>query len=333
MLELILQFLLSALAIVFAGSFLVKSVDAIGELLKIGRLLAGSIFLATATSLPELLIDIHAINDGRPDIAVGDLMGASLMNLLVLGIADLLHRDPHKMFSRSGGKHALSASVSINLTILATMAIFLSPQLKEYGIGEIGFGPLAIGVAYIFGIRMVYYDQQFINRSNTVSEFTDNRKRKLAQAFSVFFLCVLVIFIAAPYLADAAGKIADITGLGNTFIGSTLVAICTTLPEVVSTIAAVRMGAFDLAVGNIFGSNSFNMILLIPLDFVQQGNILGMVSRSHILTGMGVILTTSVAVMGQLYHEEKRKKFIEADALTVIAIILLTFIGMYFIST
>jgi cation:H+ antiporter len=132
-------------------------------------------------------------------------------------------------------------------------------------------------------------------------------------------------------MAESAGAIAEMTGLGKTFIGSTLVAFCTSLPELVSTIAAVRMGAFDLAVGNIFGSNSFNMILLVPLDWLHPGNLLGSISRSHVLTALGVILATSVAVMGQLYHEEKRKKIIEPDALAIIAVVIGALYVLYWV--
>ncbi len=151
-------------------------------------------------------------------------------------------------------------------------------------------------------------------------------------AISTYFASALAVFVAAPFLAEAAGDIADSTGLGKTFVGTTLVAFCTSLPEVVSTVAAVRMGAFDLAVGNIFGSNSFNMILLIPLDFSHAGNLLGAVSRSHILTGLAVILATSVVVMGQLYQSEKRKKFIEPDAFAVMAIVISALLILYWTS-
>lgn len=167
----------------------------------------------------------------------------------------------------------------------------------------------------------MYYDQRA--QASAESRASGEHKRKaLAKAISVYVACGLAILLVAPYLADSAGKIADVSGLGKTFIGSTLVAFCTSLPELVSTIAAVRMGAFDLAVGNIFGSNAFNMIILLPLDLVHQGNLLGAVSRSHVLTCMAVIFATSIAVMGQLYQVEKRKKFIEPDAFTMIAIIL-----------
>lgn len=320
MFELTLQFLFSALAIVLAGTFLTKSADAIAELTGMGGLFAGSIFLAGATSLPELLVDISAIRKNMPDLAVGDLLGSSLMNLLILAFADLLHKHDRKMFSKAGSEHALSAAVSINLMALTGIAIFMSPQLKGLEIGDVGLGPLAIGAAYIIGLRLIYSESREANSANTISE-DSKPPQSLAKALSTYGACTLVIFVSAPFLAEAAGKIADMSGLSHSFVGTTLLGLCTSLPELVATITAVRMGAIDLAIGSIFGSNSFNMILLIPLDHIYTGNLLGIVSRSHILTALAAILATSIAVIGQLYREEKRKKFIEPDALTVIVVI------------
>jgi cation:H+ antiporter len=98
----------------------------------------------------------------------------------------------------------------------------------------------------------------------------------------------------------------------------------------VATIAAVRMKAFDLALGNIFGSNSFNMILLVPLDLAHPGALLAAVSQTHILTALAVIMATAVAVLGQLYKVERRIRFIEPDAALVIAIILGSLALIYF---
>lgn len=329
LIELAAQFLISASVIVVSGVFLAKATDSIATLTNMGRLFAGSIFLAGATSLPELLVDVSAIRKGMPDLAVGDLMGSSLMNLLILAVADIFHRNPNKMFSRAGAQHALSAALSINMTALAVIAIVLAPQLLNLSVGDIGLGPIAIGVAYVFGLRLVYYDQRLQTAAEDSRMAKDKKRRELARAFSMYFASALAIFVAAPFLAGSAGEIAEISGLGKTFIGSTLVAFCTSLPELVSTLAAVRMGAFDLAVGNIFGSNSFNMILLIPLDLIHEGNLLGAISRSHILTGLATILATSVAVMGQLYQVEKRKKFIEPDAFAVIGIVIGALLILY----
>lgn len=320
LLSLLLPFAGSAAVIVVAGVFLARATDTIAELTGMGRLFAGSILLAGATSLPELLVDISAVRKGMPDLAVGDLMGSSLANLFILAVADLLHRNPRKMFSRAAAQHALSASMSINMTVLAGIAIFLGPQLAGYSVGEIGYGPLAIALAYVLGLRLVYFDQRA--QAPAENKAGAGKRQAIAKAVSTYVGSGIAILLAAPYMAGSAGRIADATGLGKTFIGSTLVAFCTSLPELVSTLAAVRMGAFDLAVGNIFGSNSFNMILLAPLDALHAGNLLGAVSRSHLLTCMAIIFATSIAVMGQLYQVEKRRKFIEPDAFSVIAIVL-----------
>jgi cation:H+ antiporter len=148
-------------------------------------------------------------------------------------------------------------------------------------------------------------------------------------AITGYVVAAVAIVVAAPFLARAADRLAELSGLGGTFVGTTLVALSTSLPELVATAAAVRMGAFDLALGNIFGSNAFNMVLLVPLDAVYPGALLAAVSPTHALTGVSTILVTAVAVMGQLYHVEKRRFFLEPDAVLVIGLVLGTLLLLY----
>ncbi len=329
MIPLFVQFSLSATAMILAAIFLTRATDRIAQIANFGRLFSGSILLAGATSLPELLVDISAVKADMPDLAVGDLMGSSLMNLLILAIADLSHRNPNKMFSRAGAQHALSAAVSINMTVLACIAIFLGAELTNLNVGDVGLGAIAIAIFYVLGYRLIFYDSNFVKHPQPPK--LDKNWKSLFGAVTLYLLSAVTIFFAAPHLALSAGKVATVTGLSKTFIGSSMLALCTSLPEIVSTYAAVRMGAFDLAVGNIFGSNSFNMILLLPLDFIHEGNLLGSVSRNHILTGLSVILASSVAVMGQLYQVEKRTKIIEPDAFAIILIVLIAFWILYYL--
>ncbi len=128
--------------------------------------------------------------------------------------------------------------------------------------------------------------------------------------------------VVAPFLSAAAGKIATIGGLGETFLGTTAVALCPSLPEMVTSYAAARMGALDLALGNIFGSNSFNMLLLVPLDMVQPGSLLSLVSTAHSFTCLATVLITAIVVMGQLYQVERRIFFIEPDAALIILLVI-----------
>lgn len=332
MISLIAQFIVSAAVIVAAGVFLTRSADRIAERTRLGRLLVGSLFLAAATSLPEFFVDLSAVLKNMPDLAVGDLLGSSLFNLLILAVADLMHRGSTRIFAPVSGAHALAASLSIVMTATVGISIFLGPRLGDYAVGEFGAGVWMIVIAYILGVRMVYNNQRSasgIQSRQGGDEPAPMTADGLSRAFAGYLVSALLILLAAPFLADAAGEIARRTGLGGTFIGTSLVAFCTSLPELVSTISAVRMGAIDLALGNIFGSNALNMVLLAPLDLAFPGALLASVSKAHVLTCLAVVLVTSVAVMGQLYQVEKRKKFIEPDAFAVIALVSCSLFMLY----
>ena len=320
----LIQFSLSAISIFFAGIYLVKFADQIAEVTKLGRLLVGSLFLAAATSLPELFVDINAAKDGLPDIAVGNVFGSCLFNLFILAIGDIFHKGTAKVFSRESGAHALSAAMSIMITAVAGIAIFLAPYLKDYSAGPLGLGTFVIVIFYIFGTRLIFFDQKIAMAKTTATTVEEKGTISINKAFTGYFISATVILVAAPFLAGAAGEIADKSGLGGTFIGTTLVSLATTLPELISTLTAIRMNAFELAIGNIFGSNAFNMLILLPLDIVYKGPILSAVSPLHVFTAFSTVLITSITVMGQLYQVEKRKKFIEPDAFVVIALVLIS---------
>ncbi|MEX2081244.1 MAG: hypothetical protein WEC33_06475 [Dehalococcoidia bacterium] len=326
------QFILAATAIVIAGTFLTRAADRLAELTGFGRLLIGAVLLAGATSLPELSVDVSAALKGLDDIAVGDLLGSSLFNLLILAVADLLHKQRGWMLSRSAVAHAIPAVMSMLLTAIVGVAI-----LARFGVsvGGIGGGSAGVIAAYALGVRMVFYDQRFA-RQKAETESTveppppwSERRAAVRAAVIRYLVSAAAIVAAGPFLADAAGRIAELSGLGGTFVGTTLVAFSTSLPELVATIAAVRLGAFDLALGNIFGSNALNMALMLPVDIASGGPLLSTVSTAHALTAFWVVIITAVAVIGQLYHVERRHRFLEPDALMVIALVLLALVSLY----
>jgi cation:H+ antiporter len=329
----ILKFALSALVIVIAGTTLTRYADAIAELTKLGRLLVGSIFLAAATSLPELAVDVSAARLHLPDIAVGDLFGSCLFNLLILGVLDLTHHSRGRLLSRSSAAHALSGTASISLMAVAGIAVFSRVGLA---VGPWGIGSLAVGGAYLLTIRLTYYDEQFAARQQP-GEVRDARAApqhvSLRHAVIGYVIAAGVILAAAPVLAGAADEIATHTGLGRTFVGTTMVALSTSLPELVTTFTAIRLSAFDLALGNIFGSNAFNMGLLAVVDLAYSGPLLAEVSPVHALTCFSAILVTAVAVLGQLYRVESRTRLLEPDAWIVILLVLGTLALIYYSPT
>lgn len=330
MLLISLEFLALAAVVAMAGTFLARSADQIAEITRLGRLLIGSVLLAAATSLPELTVDLAAIQQGMPDLAVGDLFGSSLMNLAILAVLDLVHRSTRKMLSREAAAHAISATLSITLTAIAGAGILTAtrlPGLTFLGIGGWSWGILA---AYLLGVRMIFLDQRVsVRAANDSAETTEPSNNGIQPAHPplwipivVFSVAALVLVFAGPQLAHVAGRLADLSGLGKTFVGTTLVALCTSLPELVASITALRMKAFDLVIGNVFGSNAFNMILLVPLDATHPGSLFADISPSHGITALAVIVVTTIAMLGQLYHVERRWPLVEPDALLMLLILI-----------
>ena len=319
----VLQFAAAAAIIIVAGIFLSRFADEIAERTGFGRLLIGSILLAGATSLPELSVDVSAVRKGMPDLAVGDLMGSCLFNLLILAILDLSSRSKGRMLSRPAARHALSGNVSVAL--IAVVALGLLSQ-SILGSGEflgVSFGLWLVVFGYVFGVRLVFFDQRASRMESPEGEATSHTTsiRSAARPGVGFLAAAAVIVLVGPYLASAAGRIAEFSGLGNSFVGTTLVAFSTSLPELVASLTALKMGAHDLAIGNVFGSNAFNMLLLVPLDLAHRGPILSAVSKNHALTCVAAVIATMIVVLGQLYLVERRKRLIEPDAWLVIAVV------------
>jgi cation:H+ antiporter len=321
----IAQFVFLAAIIIAAGTFLTRSADAIAELTGLGRLLVGSVLLAGATSLPELAVDISAIRLNLPNLAVGDLVGSSLMNLLILAVMDLSHHSRGKMLSRAAAAHALSGTLSIALTAAVGVGLLVARQSPAFAIGGAHAVAWLIAIGYVFGVRMVYLDQRIAARvlAEQVPAIEELRPRgKLSTYVLGFVGAATVIFLVGPHLAETAGEIAERSGLGSSFVGTTFVALSTSLPELVASITALRMGALDLVIGNIFGSNAFNMLLFLPLDLIFPGTLFAVASSVHVITVLTVVLATSVVIMGQLYEQESRRRLLEPDAWLVILFVL-----------
>jgi cation:H+ antiporter len=231
-----------------------------------------------------------------------------------------------RMLSRLSAAHSLSGMMAIMLAAVAAIGILARPALHVPILG-LGVGTISILVVYIGGSRLIYHDQLMAARPDTPGPdqavlIPAHPSMSLRQAVGGFVAAALVILVVSPFLAHSADRLAELSGLGRTFVGTTLVALCTSLPELVASIAALRMGAYDLAIGNVFGSNAFNIAMFALLDFVQPGSLLQVIAPTHALTASAVILVTAVACAGQLYRVESRRRFIEPDAFLVVSLVL-----------
>jgi len=323
-------FVVSAGAIVFAGTKLSRYGDQIAELTGLGRLWIGVVLMAAATSLPEVFTTMSAGWLDAPDLAAGNLFGAGMSNMLTLGLIDLLYRQK-RVWQQAALGHTLTATLAMVLTALAAFFVLLRVEVVHLGVG---FESVILLILYVLGMRLVFRQEDMARRQLEHKAVVEglaeepgsdgSRRDALHYAVRGFSIGALVLLVAAPVLAWSAERIAEESGMTATFIGTSLVAITTSLPELVVSISAVRLGAFDLAVGNLFGSNAFNMAAFFFADLAYRGGgLLSTVSSTHALTALWAIIMMNIGLMGIIYRAERRFRLIEPDSLLMIVVYVL----------
>lgn len=316
-----LEFLLSAVLIVLAAIKLAECADVIAVRTRLGGMFIGTLLLAGATSVPELLTTLSSINQQVPDLAAGNIFGSSMFNMLMLAVLDLAN-PRSRILRRVAVNHALSAGLAVLLTGMAVFFVLADIELQ---IGWVGLDSLILVAMYWLGMWLIYARNRIEIQQAEVAEEQVEGVLGLGPAVLCFLGATVVLVVVTPWLVRSSVGIAEITGLTTGFIGTALVALVTSLPEVVTTITASRMGAHDLAVGNLFGSNIFNVFALGSTDvFYVQGRFLAVVDPALTLAGLAGLLLTSLGLVATVAQVERRVLFVELDAL----LILLGYIGV-----
>jgi cation:H+ antiporter len=311
-----LQFVGSAALIVLAATQLAKYGDVIALRTGLGGMFVGVLLMAGATSLPEVLTTISSVNQGVPDLAAGNLFGSNLFNMFLLAVLDLLHRN-ERLLRKAAMKHALSGSLAV---FLIGMAVFFVMADIQISIGWVGIDSLIIILTYVIAVRLIQENAQHGIAPAGQVEIPAGTPG-IGRGLLGFGIAASALIILTPVMVSSSATIAEFTGLGATFVGTTLVALVTSLPEMVTTLAAARLGADDMAIGNLFGSNLFNMFALGLTDFFYtQGRFLGRIDPAFLMIGMLGLLMTSMGLIGNLARLERRVLFVELDSLALMLV-------------
>lgn len=316
-----LQFIVCTAAIVLSGRKLSRYGDVIAEKTGIGRTWIGVVLMATVTSLPELVTGISSVTYANvPDIAIGDVLGSCVFNMLILALLDALYK-PMPISTKAHHGHILSAGFGILLLSVVAISLSFGKSLPSFG--WIGLYSLFFVIIYSIAMRLVYaYEKRQL--AEFIKELAVELKYKdisINTAVFHYFMNAAIVIIAAIFLPKIGGSIASATGLGQTFVGNILIAISTSLPEVVVSISAVRIDAVDLAIGNLFGSNIFNVfILAIDDTFFTRGPILSFANPAHIISALSAICMTAIAVIGLTYRAERKSLFMAWDSIGIMLV-------------
>ena len=302
-----LQLAVCALAIAYAGSRLTRLADAIGEKTGMSASWVGVLLLAAVTSLPELATGISAVTVANaPNIAVGDVLGSTVFNLALLVVLDILYR-PDTIYGSASTGHLLSAGFGVILLSVVGASVLLqrSQLLPDFGsLG--GYTPLLL-VLYLLAMRSMYsYEQRQANARLPAGERRYDALT-LRSATLQFALFAGIVTLAGTWLPIVGTRIADETGWSRTFVGTLLVAGATSLPEVVVTLAALRLRALDMAIGGLLGSNLFDLLIIAVDDvFYTRGSLLADVSPVHAVTAFSAVMMSGAVIIGLVYRPRRR---------------------------
>lgn len=322
-----IKFIFCILIIFFSGRKVAKYGDIIAEKTGLGGVWIGLVVLAMLTSLPELFTGVSAIRlVDAPDLTIGDLLGANMFNMFNLALLDIVHRNS-SLLAVVGRTHRLTGVFSLLLVLLVAISILISNRFYAMGIGWIGwYTPLIILLYFVF-IRIIFLSERRQSSLQEVGLELTYREKSAGRVYLYFIISAAFIIGAGVWLPFIGDEIAQVYGWGQSFVGSLFLAFTTTLPEITVSFAAMRIGANDMAVANMIGSNLFNMTI-IPVDdlLFLKGPVLAAVSESHLVTAFTVMLMTMIFIAGLSF---KPRRFLRLSWWNS-SLILLFFLGAYF---
>ncbi len=309
-----LQFIGLSLVIVIAGTKAARYADIIAERTGLGRVRVGLLLLAVISSMPELATGISSVTlVATPDFGVGTLLGSTLFNLTILVVLDVLSRGV-PVLSKASLSHLPLAGMGILLMVGAGFSIRFAGALDRFTVGWVGLPTLIIMAVYLSGIWFIMRRGGAETEMDTGTVAVTGEPASVAggpvwRVWAKLALSAVAIIAAGIFLSYVAEGIAATTGWGASFVGSLLLAIATSLPELVIAIAAFRIGAVDLAVADILGANMIDVAHLFTIDlFFTSGPVLSSVSGSHAVTAMIVTVMTAIVAVG-IWRRRPRKTF------------------------
>ncbi|MDY6912379.1 MAG: sodium:calcium antiporter [Chloroflexota bacterium] len=330
-----IKFLICAAIVVFAGSKLSKYGDAIAEKTSLTGAWVGLLLLATITSMPELVTSISAVSVvDVPDLAVGMILGSNLFNLLIIGILDIQYREG-PLLSAVKRQHILSAGFCVLIIAIAGTGILIGNRVVALSLGGFDLFSLLLLVSYMISLRVISGFEQEIEKDflGEEAQRLNYSHMSLRRTYLSFAAASLAIVGASIWLATIGDEIADVTGWEASFVGSLFLAVISSLPELVVCTSALKIGAVDMAIADVLGSNMFNTGIIIAASdiFYRKGSILASSSMGLAWAALIAVAMTVIVIMGVRFSS--KHKALKIASWEVPMLIALWVIGAYVLFT
>lgn len=300
-----IELVVCAILILWVGSLLSKYGDVIAEKTGLGRAWIGAILIAGVTSLPELASGVSAVAWlNAPNLAAGAVLGSCLFNLALIAMIDLAYQ-PGRVLAKAHEVHILSGGLGVLMLGMVAIGVLIGPGLNSFGLFGISLLSVVILVLYAAGGTMIAGLEkeragEVLEKEAAEGGYAEISARK---AFVVFILSSIAVVGLGIWLASIGDRLAVTTGLSRSFIGNLFLAWTTSLPEIAASLAAIRLGAIDLAIGNVLGSNLFNLALFFIYDVADRyGNFWASLTNANAFAAVMAIMMTGVVIISLMYR-------------------------------
>lgn len=335
LLQSLLFFAASAACVWIAGARLAYLADALADRFKLAKSLVGLLLLSLATSLPEVATTLSAALQQSRDLVLNNLFGGIALQTAILAMADFWAKGPITNYPRKAN-HALEATL---LVLLLSIALVVTNLGKTVVIAGVGLGSVCIAIFYVGAIWLL---RRYDDSSDWVPvdlpdphplAFPAPSNLGEAPNASLIWQAVAAcaaILVFGLLLVLFAERIADQSGLGTGFVGVTLLAAATSLPELSTSIAAVRIGAYTMAISNIFGSNLIMLVLVFPADILfRDGPILQNTTKMVSLALAFGLTVTAIYLIGLIVRRKPRIGRFGFDSILVLLAFLVSLAAYY----
>ena len=335
-------FVVAATAVWFAGIQLSNTTDIIDSRFGLGQALGGLIFLSIATNLPEIAIVVTASLMDNIGIAIGNILGGIAIQTVVLVILDGfgLRKKASLTYEAASLQLVLEGVLVISILVISIMGTQLP---KSIIFARLAPGDLLIVTTWLIGLWLINKARTDLpwykkGRAPDTTQTKPNQSRKkrtkwsTARVLLIFTISSLITLAAGVILTESGSAIATHIGWSGVLFGSTILAVTTSLPEVSTGLAAVKMGDYTLAFSDIFGGNAFLPVLFFPATLLSGKSVLPQAQNTDIyLASLGALLT-AVYIYGLIFRPKRQFFCLGIDSIVVLVMYVIGIVGLFTIA-
>jgi cation:H+ antiporter len=306
----VLLFAGSAIVIALAGTRITRIADRLADLTGLGEAIFGAVLLGGTTSAAGIVTSVSSAMQGYPELAISNAIGGIAAQTVFLAVADIAYRQANLEHAAASVENLMQGALLSTMLAIPLLAM-AGPEVSVYGVNP---ASLALCGAYLFGLRLVAQAKStpYWQPRQTTETRQDEPDEEVTASTSLvsiwlrFTGLAVVVGLAGFLVAETGIEIADRTGISETVVGGLFTAVSTSLPELVTSVAAVRRGALTLAVGGIIGGNSFDVLFVAFGDLAfREGSIYHAITEQQIFIVALTLLLTGILMLGLLRREKQ----------------------------